>query len=409
MTRAVKACRLCGNSELEPVLDLGHQALTGVFPKTRNASITVGPLILMKCMADRGCGLVQLAHSYPAEEMYGLNYGYRSGLNPSMVAHLKSKVDRIKTIGVLKKGDVVLDIGSNDGTTLKQYGINEYLLIGIDPTGRKFAECYSPEIRLIPDFFSSEAFFRESEGRKAKVVTSFAMMYDLEDPIAFAQDVAKVMADDGVWIFEQSYMPSMLEANAYDTVCHEHVEYYGLTQIQWITERAGLRLVDVELNNINGGSFSITAQKTSGSLSVSASVEAVVLAEQRMRLNTLRPFAAFRERVVESKGALLKFLDAARKAGKRISGLGASTKGNVILQYCGIGPSHLACIGEINPDKFGCYTPASNIPIVDEREMIAESPDYVIVFPWHFRKHIDSQPRYAPLRLVYPLPRLSIG
>lgn len=407
MSPAITACRVCGNANLEIILDLGHQALTGVFPRRMDTPITVGPLILVKCMDGKGCGLVQLAHSYPSDEMYGLNYGYRSGLNPSMVAHLKSKVDRIKGMGLLEKGDVVLDIGSNDGTTLKQYGVTDCVLIGVDPTGKKFASYYGPDIQLVPDFFDSTAFLRQSDGRKAKVVTSFAMMYDLDDPIAFATDVAKVLADDGVWVFEQSYMPSMLEATAYDTICHEHVEYYGLAQIQWIAERAGLKLVDVELNDVNGGSFSVMAQKFSGSLPVSSRVSALALAEERKGFDTLQPFIAFRERVVESKRTLLEFLDATIRAGKRVSGLGASTKGNVILQYCGIGRSRIGCIGEINPDKFGSYTPGSHVPIVDETQMIAESPDYVLVLPWHFRKHIESQSRYDSLRLVYPLPRLS--
>ena len=403
----VKSCRICGNTNLVNVLELGEQALTGIFPKTKQASITVGPLTLVKCTGENTCGLLQLAHSYSLEEMYGENYGYRSGLNPSMVSHLRSKVDKIKQLEIIENNDIIVDIGSNDATTLKQYELEDCIYVGIDPTGSKFSQYYNSNITLITDFFSSSTFKQKYGEKKAKVITSFSMFYDLEDPMAFMREVADILDNNGIWVFEQSYMPQMLATNSYDTICHEHLEYYSLSQILWMAERVGLKIIDVELNEVNGGSFSVTAQKLSGLLKVSPAVQNIVASEQSQKLDDLQTYIKFGERVRESKRALLNFLVDARNAGKKVTALGASTKGNVLLQYCGIDSSMIASIGEVNPDKFGAYTPGTHIPIVNEEEMIASKPDYVLVLPWHFKKYFQSQSRYAGLTLVYPLPTLS--
>jgi hypothetical protein len=388
-------------------LELGQQVLTGVFPKSVDEKLTSGPLTLVKCVGSDSCGLLQLAHSYSIDEMYGANYGYRSGLNPSMVAHLRSKVARIQGLGVASEKDIVVDIGSNDATTLKQYDQGKYRLVGFDPTGNKFRRFYTDVIELIPDFFSDDEFLRRCNGKKASVVTSFAMFYDLENPLGFMHQVHNILADNGVWVFEQSYMPAMLATNSYDTVCHEHLEYYALAQILWMAKRVGLRIVDVEQSDVNGGSFSVTAQKLSGRLKPTPSVDTILQQELTQKLDSVETYRAFAENVSKSRDALRAFLEKAKRSGKRVVGLGASTKGNVILQYCGIDSSLLECIGEINPDKFGAFTPGTHVPIIEEGEAIGRNPDYVLVFPWHFRRHFESQPRYSSLKLVYPLPVLS--
>lgn len=407
MYTAISQCRICGNQNLVKVLELGDQALTGVFPKNKADKLTSGPLTLVKCTGRECCGLLQLAHSYSLDEMYGANYGYRSGLNPSMVAHLRGKVQRIKALGLIKDGDIIVDIGSNDATTLKQYELDRCELLGIDPTGKKFKQFYTANIRLIPDFFSAKAFKAEFGSRRAKVVTSFSMFYDLEDPIGFMREVADILHDDGVWVFEQSYMPSMLATNSYDTVCHEHLEYYALSQITWMAERAGLKIVDVELNDVNGGSFSVVAQRLSGSLKPSKAITEMVEAEKAARLDDLATYEAFAARVQESKAKLLAFLNSARASGKKVAALGASTKGNVVLQFCKVDSSLIYAVGEVNPDKFGAFTPGTLLDIVDEKDVLAAKPDYLLVLPWHFRAFFESQPRYAGLNLVFPLPVLS--
>ncbi len=409
MYKSVERCRICGNTNLVPVLELGHQALTGVFPKSRDTELTSGPLTLVKCHGDdrHHCGLLQLAHSYSLAEMYGENYGYRSGLNPSMVAHLRGKVKRIKDYGLLRDGDLIVDIGANDATTLKQYELPNCHLVGIDPTGLKFKSFYSGNIDLIPDFFSSAAFRMRFPSQSARVVTSFSMFYDLEDPISFMREVAQILEDDGIWIFEQSYMPAMLATNSYDTVCHEHLEYYSLRQILWMAERAGLRVVDVEQNDVNGGSFSVVVQKATGTMMPTTAVAQMIAEEKRLALDTLAPYLAFADRVRTAREELVAFLIDARANGRRVAALGASTKGNVVLQYCGVDASLVYAIGEVNPDKFGAFTPGTKLDIIDEKQLLASKPDHVLVLPWHFRRFFESQSRYSELDLMYPLPKLS--
>ena len=217
-----------GGSHLVTVLNLGMQALTGVFPRTCDEAIGEGPLELVW---SPDSGLLQLRHSFQPSEMYGDNYGYRSGLNQSMIDHLTHKVRQLQRMAPLQSGDAVLDIGSNDGTLLKSYETNGVERIGIDPTGTKFSLYYPADIKLVPEFFSSAA-YRGVTQRPAKIVTSIAMFYDLDRPMKFAREVESVLADDGIWHFEQSYMPSMLRLNSYDTICHEHLEYYSLQAVE---------------------------------------------------------------------------------------------------------------------------------------------------------------------------------
>ena len=226
MSRAITKCRVCGNTNLKVVLDLGDQYLTGTFPRSNDGiDISKGPLQLVKCHgATNVCGLLQLAHNFDLGEMYGSNYGYRSGLNYRMVEHLMRKVESIRKLVDLNPEDLVVDIGSNDGTTLGFYPEN-LTLVGIDPTAAKFREYYKRHIKVVPDFFRARQLTKLHQTKKAKIITSFAMFYDLEAPLDFVQQIQEVLHADGVWVFEQSYLPLMLETNAYDTVCHEHLEY----------------------------------------------------------------------------------------------------------------------------------------------------------------------------------------
>jgi NDP-4-keto-2,6-dideoxyhexose 3-C-methyltransferase len=407
--KRIERCRICGNQHLERVLDLGEQMLTGVFPREKGADVTRGPLHLVKCTGDGDiCGLLQMEHSYDLGEMYGENYGYRSGLNASMVAHLHNKVRRIMGLVDLRDGDLVIDIGSNDSTTLQAYPTQGLSLVGVDPTGIKFNSYYPPHIQLIPDFFSSRLVEARFPGKKAKVVTSFSMFYDLEDPMGFMEQVFDVLTDDGVWVFEQSYMPTMLDTNSYDTVCHEHLEFYALRQIKWMTDRVGFKIINVEFNDVNGGSFSITVSKARGDLSVLPAVQAILDNESARGLDTLQPFREFSERVGETRKELLAFLASTRKQGKRVAILGASTKGNVLLQYCQISTDDVDCVGEVNSEKFGCFTPGTWIPIINENDLLVNEPDYFIVLPWHFKKFFLSDKKWAKAQLVFPLPRLEV-
>jgi len=409
MYKRVGKCRICGNTDLELVLDLGEQMLTGVFPREKGADVTVGPLHLVKCVGgDEACGLLQMEHSYDLGEMYGENYGYRSGLNASMVSHLHNKVKKIIEQVALNKGDLIIDIGSNDSTTLQAYPASGLVLVGVDPTGTKFHSYYPPHIQLIPDFFSSGLVSERFPEQKAKVITSFSMFYDLEDPMDFMQQVYNVLADDGVWVFEQSYMPTMLDTNSYDTVCHEHLEFYALRQIKWMADRVGFKILDVEFNDINGGSFSVTVTKSHGDASAVPSVQKILDDELATGLDTLKPYQDFAKRVIQTKHDLLKFIETANTQGKSVAVLGASTKGNVLLQYCGLTTKQVEFVGEVNPEKFGCYTPGSWVPIIPEQELLTKKPDYMIVLPWHFRKFFTLNTKLSGMKLVFPLPNVEV-
>jgi hypothetical protein len=408
MTKRIAKCRASGSTNLISVLSLGDQALTGVFPSSRDARITVGPLELVWCPDS---GLLQLAHSYEASEMYGENYGYRSGLNQSMVRHLTQKIGHLEKAANLQPGDVVLDIGSNDATSLKAYQTSGVRRIGIDPTGEKFRAYYPDDIKLVPDFFSSANFEKLSD-KRAKIVTSIAMFYDLEDPVWFAREIAKVLAPDGIWHFEQSYMPSMLRLTSYDTICHEHIEYYSLGVVEKILEAAGLQVIDVQMNAINGGSFAVTAGHRGAAHKRNlAVIEWLRSQEERMGLNTPRPYREFEDRVFRHREDLRRLLRALKDDGKRVLGYGASTKGNVVLQFCGIGTDLVDAVAEVNPDKFGCFTPGTLIPIVSEAEARAMKPDYFLVLPWHFKDGILAREQEFLAgggKMIFPFPEIEI-
>ena len=405
----IDACRVSGSKNLVSVLDLGRQSLTGVFPSRASDPVTVGPLELVWCPDS---GLLQLKHSYAASEMYGDNYGYRSGLNQSMVNHLNDKVTYLERMTSLKPGDVVVDIGSNDATSLKAYKANGIRRIGIDPTGKKFAEYYPKDITLVPDFFSADA-YRSVERKPARIVTSIAMFYDLEAPIEFARQIESVLAEDGIWHFEQSYMPSMLRMNSYDTICHEHIEYYSLSVVKTILEKSGLRLVDVAMNGVNGGSFAVTAAKASNR-SIHANdavVDWLLQQEDRMGLHSPRPYRDFEERVFRHRDDLTRLIRALNGDGKRVLGYGASTKGNVVLQFCGLTAKDIPAIAEVNAEKFGHVTPGSHIPIVSEAEALAMRPDYYLVLPWHFKDGIVRREKEflaSGGKFIFPFPEIEI-
>ena len=407
--KKINECRVCGNENLVEVLNLGQQALTGVFPSDCSQNITKGPLALVKCTGlEDCCGLLQLSYSYDLDEMYGNNYGYRSGLNPTMVSHLYAKVSRIMKIVNLKSSSIVLDIGSNDGTTLSAYPTDSCIKVGIDPTSEKFRDFYPRNSIIIPDFFSADKFELQFPDKKAKVITSFSMFYDLEKPMDFVKDISRILDPEGIWVFEQSYMPLMLSRNSYDTVCHEHLEYYGLKQIKWMLDRCGLKIIDLEFNDINGGSFSVTAAHFKSDFKECTNVNEVLNEESLKKLDELSPYIEFSERVQKSRVELIRFVNDCVSVGEKVSFIGASTKGNVILQYCGFDGKYVGPVGEINPDKFGKYTPGTLIPIVNEEQLLLNEPDYIVVLPWHFRDYIISRYKFKKAKLVFPLPQLEI-
>ena len=408
MYTTIKKCRICKSTHLVHALSLGEQALTGVFPKTTSEPVSTGELDLLWC---RDCGLLQMKQSYDSNEMYGDNYGYRSGLNQTMINHLTEKIRRLESFAQVTPYDLVLDIGSNDATSLKAYTVN-CEKVGIDPTGIKFREYYTDDITLIPEFFSAERFMEIFGKRKAKVVTSIAMFYDLEDPGEFVRGVQDILTDDGIWHFEQSYMPAMLRSTSYDMVCHEHLEFYSFGVVKDLLSRNGMRVIDVKTNTINGGSFAVTACKQNAPYKSNMPViNWMDQHESHLKLNTIDPYMEFEKKVYKHRIELMGLIKALVDDGKLILGYGASTKGNVMLQFCGITTKQIPYIAEVNKDKFGCFTPGTHIPIISEEEAYAMNPDYFFVLPWPFKQNILEREKEFLKRggkFIFPLPEIEI-
>jgi len=404
----IQSCRVSGETDLVTFLNLGNQKLTGVFPKP-NEEIGAGPLELVWSPSSY---LVQLKHTYEPTDMYGDNYGYLSSLNNSMIQHLVQKANYLTELANLKDGDVVVDIGSNDCTFLKALPVFTQR-IGIDPTIKKFSHYYPEEISYVADFFSENAYRSVEKSKNAKLVTSISCFYDLDDPVSFVKDIHSILADDGLWHFEQAYLPSTLRSLSYDTGCHEHIEYYSMLSVENILNRAGMRIVDVTLNDINGGSFAVTACKAENT-SIEENVAVInwlIEEEYRMGLHTVKPYFEFAQRTYEHRNSLVELVKSLRSEGKTIYGYGASTKGNVLLQWCGFTSDDIAAIGEVNPDKFGCVTPGTNIPIISEQEVKDMKPDYMIVLPWHFKNGIIQREKdylNSGGKFIFPLPYIQI-
>jgi NDP-4-keto-2,6-dideoxyhexose 3-C-methyltransferase len=411
----IKKCRICGNDRFITVIDLGDQALSGRFPKAEDPDPPRAPLELVMCdtsINPDACGLVQLKHSVPPSEMYTSDYGYRSGINKTMSDHLAEVTGNVRKIARLEKNDIVLDIGSNDGTLLKSYPREDIRRIGIDPGGEQYRKYYPDAIRLVSDFFTAANFRSVFPGEKAKIITSIAMFYDLEKPMEFVDNIRQILHKDGVWVLEQSYLPAMLEMNSFDTICHEHLEYYALSQINWMLRRNSLKAIDIELNRTNGGSFRLSVAHADSALQPNSAVlDRVKKAEHTLNLESTRPYQDFCKRVEKTRTDLITFLQNEKAGGKKIFVYGASTKGNVLLQYFRIDSSVITAAADRNPEKWGSRTPGTNIPIISEAEARSQKPDYFLVLPWHFKdEFIERESRFLKDggKFIFPLPEMEI-
>ena len=409
MFHKIEKCRVCGNEHYHTVLDLGNQYLSGIFPKQVDLDMYKGPLKLVKCdESTGGCGHVQLEHTFDLPTMYGEEYGYRSGLNSSMVKHLKGKYEKISNFLDLKENDIVIDIAGNDGTFLGFFP-STLKLVSIDPTSKKFGRYFADHVSYIADFFTEKT-FRELFGKyNAKLITSFSMFYDLEDPCQFAKEVNSVLdPEEGVWVLEQSYMPEMLHANSFDTVCHEHLSYYGMRQLKYIMDQAGFKIIDFEFNDVNGGSISIVvANKDSKYEEATQMLNDLLQEELDLKLNTTEPWNDFSFRIEECRIKFWELINECKEDGLKIAALGASTKGNVTLQTWGVTDDDITVVGEVNPDKDGSFTPGTWIPIKNE-DYVIEEYDVFVVLPWHFKNFFINSLKFKGKKLLFPLPNAEI-
>ena len=410
-----KTCRVCGSASLTKVIGLGDQFLQGSFvkdglPPPPQRRI---PLALVRCDPTRdeaACGLLQMEHSVPPEILYS-SYWYRSGTNDTMRNHLRGIAEEAMQI-VGAGARTALDIGCNDGTLLNCYP-KTFAKFGVDPSD--VAQSVGDDIRLVRDVFPSSELDALLAGKKCDIVTSIAMFYDLEDPIAFARAVKAVLAPDGVWVLEMSYMPTMLAMNSYDTICHEHLEYYSLAVLERIMLSAGLKVFNVTLYSINGGSIRCFATHADNFRHRSDDsvlrLRALRQQEFDLELDTDKPYRNFQKRIDAHREELSALLRKLKTEGKQIHIYGASTKGNTILQWCGIDKSIITVAAERNPDKFGARTLGTDIPIVSEEASRAMRPDYYLVLPWHFREEFlerEAALLQQGIKFIFPLPSIEI-
>ncbi len=409
----IDACRVCGNTSLDSAFDLGAQYLQGSFviPGMPLPCADKIPMELLRCDTQKqpgACGLIQLRHQVPASVLYA-NYWYASGTTATMQDHLRSIVKMAGEHADFSQARV-LDIGCNDGTLLADYpeAIEKW---GIDPSN--VAATMSDSFELVQDVFPSPKLNAALGARKFDVVTSIAMFYDLKEPVEFAKEVAQLLAEDGIWIVEMSYLPMMLSMNSLDTICHEHLEYYSLHVLDYIAEQAGMRVVEANLNAINGGSIQLLLCKAGSSRLGAASAAVSVLRdyEARIGLHTPAPFGEFRERVERQRTQMRALVQDILERGETIHVYGASTKGNVLIQWYGFDQQQLPFAADRNPKKCGASTIGTNIAIISEAQSRAMKPDYYLVLPWHFRREFLERERETirlGTKMIFPLPELLL-
>lgn len=411
-----KSCRICGSTDLTPVISLGDQYLQGSFVKPGKEMPPQRkiPMSLVRCDATRdekACGLLQMEHSVPPEILYS-TYWYRSGTNNTMRNHLKGIVD--DAIGIVgKQSAAVLDIGCNDGTLLGFYP-SGYKKFGVDPSDVAH-EIDMNEATIIQDIFPSSELSASIGEDMLDIITSIAMFYDLEDPIAFTKSIKSILGPEGIWIFEMSYMPTMLKMTSYDTICHEHLEYYSLAVIEAILKLSGMKIFNVTLNDINGGSLRCYATHTNNfkykNERFLQNIQQMHQEEFDLELDTDKPYKNFQDKINVHREELQTLLKKLKKEGNKIHIYGASTKGNTILQWCGIDNLIIDFAAERNPDKYGAFTLGTDIPIISESESRAMDPDYYLVLPWHFKTEFVEREKETldkGIGLIFPLPKIEI-
>jgi hypothetical protein len=405
-----QTCRVCGNEHLTTILDLGSMYLQGSFvkegyPKPPERKV---PLELMWCDTTKyeyGCGLVQLSKTVSQDILYS-TYWYRSDTNTTMKNHLKDIADMVTGYFTMKPVNV-LDIGCNDGTMLSYYPtyFNRY---GVDPSNAIY-DIKDDSIFKVKDVYPTN----KLKGQQFSAITSIAMLYDLEEPTVFVNIIYNQLTDDGIWVFEMSYLPSMMTANAYDTICNEHIEYYSLQVIEYMLENAGMKLINATLNDTNGGSIQCTAVKEQCNLYPinHDNLNKLRTLEFEMELDTIKPYDEFNDRIIDIIEKLRILILSIRAEHKTIHLYGASTKGNTLLQSLNLDNGIISYAADRNPDKWGAKTLGTNVQIISEEESRAMKPDYYLVLPWHFKKEFLVRERETILsgtNFIFPLPNIEI-
>jgi len=402
--KLLNSCIACGKEKFVDVLDLGEQYIIDFLESDQESGNFKAPLDLVLCPA---CGLVQLRHIVSRDLMYR-KYWYRSGISPAMCRELADITKSAEEIIKLKSGDIVVDIGANDGTLLRTYSRRDLRFVGFEPAVN-LAEMAKDAGTIINDYFNAAAFKRTFPNERAMVITAIAMFYDLEDPNAFLSDIKNVLHPEGVFIVQMNYLGTMLDRNTFDNVCHEHLAYYSLRTFQSLLNNNGLEAFHVELNDVNGGSFRAYIRHKGHAVGGPATKDAEELMKSEIRngLQSIDAYTRFAANVRLIAAKLHDFVSDETGRGKKIYVLGASTRGNTILQFARLSNQMITAAADRNPDKWGRKIIGTGIPIISKQEARKATPDYFLVLPYGFLDEIKSEEREylkGGGKLIVPIP-----
>lgn len=401
---------------MDSILFLGDQYVVN-FIDSLNQEQLKSPLELVLCNKNKGgCGFLQLRHTFSQSKMYD-TYWYRSGVNKTMTEELTGIARKAESMTPLNPGDFVIDIGSNDSTLLRGFTKPELNLVGFEPAKNLMSYAEPGVTKVINDFFSYEAWQKNFGSAQAKVITAIAMFYDLEEPNKFIKDIVQCLDQEGVFIVQQNYLPYMLERNIIDNVSHEHLGYYSLSTSKELLDKHGLEVFDIELNDVNGGSMRTYIKHKNSGKTIKINNEGaeriatLLKEEEKKRLSDKTTYDAFAKRVSAIKDKLYNFVKSEVEAGKKVYVYGASTRGNSLLQFCGIDHRLITAAAERNPDKWGKKTVGTLIPIISEEQARSEKPDYFLILPWQFiSEFIKREEEYLKNggKFIVPLPEFKI-
>lgn len=404
----IKKCRGCYNSKFKYLFSLGKLSYTGKFPKDKKKNIKKTELLLLIC---KKCSLVQLGHNYNLKYLYNQDYGYRTGINSTMNTHMKKIQKTLCGLVKIKSGDYVLDIASNDGTLLNLYNKN-IVKTGVDPLIKKYKNFYKKIEYKISNFFSSNLIKKYKIKKRFKIITALSVFYDIENPNKFLQDVNSILDKNGIFLLEHADLFSIIKNKMFDTICHEHITYYSTKGIFKILNKNNLRIFDIKRNYINGGSTQyFICKKNSRFKNNIKTIKKILKEENTLKLDSLETYKKFIGFIDKIKKNLLLLLNNLKVSKKIIHGYGASTKGNVLLQYFGISSKHINLIADRNPNKYNLFTPGTKIRITSEQFSRLKKPDYYLVLPWHFKNEIlnrEKEIMKEGTKFIFPLPKIKI-
>jgi NDP-4-keto-2,6-dideoxyhexose 3-C-methyltransferase len=410
-----ETCRVCGSRKLIPILSLGEQYAVGFLDSAEETAGT-GPLALILCnIKDGGCGLLQLQHTFDHDLLYR-KYWYKSGISTTMVKALGDIVRAAEEIVSPAAGELVVDIGANDGTLLRQYQRNDIHKAGFEPSNL-WDLAKQDNATIIHDYFNATAFQKHFPNRKAKIITSISMFYDLEDPNSFVADIAACLDDQGLWIIQMNYLGLMMDEHTYDNISHEHLEYYSLLSLENLLRRHGFEIFDLELNDVNGGSFRLYIRKAGTKTTLKPRPGATQHVkdfrdkELRQGYDDRHVYANYAKEIAELKKQVMDVLHQEKNSGKKIYIYGASTRGLVVLQYCGIDRKIISAAVDKNSDKWGKYIVGTGIQVISFDDYRRNQPNCLLVLPYQFKQEIIAQERDFLMgggKMIFALPAVDI-